>query len=188
MLNAKTQCIVALSVVVVLGATVSEAAQPNFLFIMPDQMRGMDMGCMGNTDVKTPHLDRLATEGILFRRMFANTPVCCPARAIILTGQYPHTNGMVCNDLRLRESATTVAELLAAKGYRTGFIGKWHLDGGKRQPGYVPPGPRRQGFKFWAAFQCSHRNRTGIDKYATVVGAGSGNGLAFAVDQNQCRA
>ncbi len=63
---------------------------------------------------------------------------------------------MVANDLRLRESETTLAEILAAEGYRTGFIGKWHLDGGPRLPGFVPPGPRRQGFAFWAANECSH--------------------------------
>ena len=111
---------------------------------------------MGDRDVRTPHLDRLATQGVLFRNTFANTPVCCPARAILLTGQFAHKNGMVANDLRLRESTTTLAEILAAHGYRTGFIGKWHLDGGPRLPGFVPPGPRRQGFQFWAANECSH--------------------------------
>ncbi len=63
---------------------------------------------------------------------------------------------MVANDLRMRESEVTIAEILAGAGYRTGFIGKWHLDGGPRQPGFVPPGPRRQGFDFWAANECSH--------------------------------
>ncbi len=134
-----------------------EDAQPlNVLFLFPDQMRAQAMGCMGNPDVKTPHLDKLASEGLLFRNHFANTPVCCPARANILTGKYAHTNGMVANDLRLRESETTLAELYREAGYRTGFIGKWHLDGGKRQPGWVPPGERRQGFEFWAANQVSH--------------------------------
>ena len=132
--------------------------RPNILFLFPDQMRAQAMGCMGNPDVKTPNLDKLASEGILFRNTFANTPVCCPARANILTGKYAHKNGMIANDLRLRESETTVAELLAAEGYRTGFIGKWHLDGGPRQPGYVPPGERRQGFEFWAANEVSHRH------------------------------
>lgn len=128
----------------------------NVLFLFPDQMRAQAMSCMGNPDVKTPNLDRLAEEGLLFRNHFANSPVCCPARAIILTGKYAHTNGMVANDLRLREEETSVAELFAIQGYRTGFIGKWHLDGGPRQPGWVPPGPRRQGFEFWAANQVSH--------------------------------
>lgn len=130
--------------------------RPNVLLIIPDQLRAQALGCMGNEDVRTPNLDRLASQGVLFRQTFANTPVCCPARAILLTGKYAHKNGMVCNDLRLRESETTLAELLKDAGYQTGLIGKWHLDGGKRDPGFVPPGPRRQGFDFWAACECRH--------------------------------
>jgi arylsulfatase A-like enzyme len=134
------------------------ADRPNILLILPDQMRASAMGCMGNTQVQTPHIDRLASEGILFRKTYANVPVCCPARAILMTGTYPHVNGMIANDLRLREEQVTIAELLQQHGYRTGFIGKWHLDGGPRDPGYVPPGPRRQGFEFWAAYECHHKH------------------------------
>ncbi len=111
---------------------------------------------MGNPDCKTPNIDRLASEGLVLPNTFANTPVCCPARANLLTGTYAHRNGMVANDLRLRESETSIANLLSAAGYRTGFIGKWHLDGGQRMPGFIPPGPRRHGFQFWAANECSH--------------------------------
>lgn len=130
--------------------------RPNVLIILLDQLRAQSLGCMGNPDVRTPNIDRLAAEGLLFRQTFANTPVCCPARANLITGRYAHKNGMVANDLRLRESEVTLAKQLRQAGYRTGFIGKWHLDGGKREPGYVPPGPRRQGFDFWAANECSH--------------------------------
>jgi arylsulfatase A-like enzyme len=132
------------------------ARRPNILLIIPDQLRAQALGCMGNADVHTPNLDRLAAEGVLFRQTFANSPVCCPARAVLLTGTYAHRNGMVANDLRLRESEVTLAKLLRAQGYRTGLVGKWHLDGGKREPGFVPPGPRRQGFDFWAAYECRH--------------------------------
>lgn len=132
--------------------------RPNILFLMPDQHRYHAVGCMGNSEVRTPHLDKLASEGVILENTFANTPVCCPARAVLLTGQYCHRNGMVANDLRLREDHVTFAKVLRAAGYRTGFIGKWHLDGGAREPGYVPPGERRQGFEFWAAHQCSHRH------------------------------
>jgi len=139
-------------------APLAAATPPNILLILPDQMRASAMGCDGNKEVKTPHIDQLAAEGILFNRTYANVPVCCPARAILLTGTYPHINGMVANDLRLREEQVTLAEILRQAGYRTGFIGKWHLDGGPRDPGFVPPGPRRQGFDFWAAYQCHHRH------------------------------
>src|SRR3954453_7524396 len=134
----------------------TQVHRPSILLILPDQMRGQALGCMGNPDVRTPNLDRLVAQGLLFHNTFANTPVCCPARANFLTGKYAHRNGMVANDLRLRETEVTIAEILARAGYRTGFIGKWHLDGGPREPGFVPPGPRRQGFEFWAANECSH--------------------------------
>lgn len=130
--------------------------RPNIVFLMPDQHRYHSVGCLGNDEVRTPNIDRLASEGLTLENTFANSPVCCPARATLLTGQYIHRNGMVANDLRLRESSVSFARTLATAGYRTGFVGKWHLDGGPRLPGYVPPGDRRQGFEFWAGNQCSH--------------------------------
>jgi arylsulfatase A-like enzyme len=144
-----------------LAASASAAAAPrpkppNILFLMPDQLRACALGYMGNRDARTPHIDHLASQSLVLPNTFANTPVCCPARANILTGKYTHRNGMVANDLRLRENEVTIAEQLREAGYRTGFVGKWHLDGGPRMPGYVPPGPRRQGFEWWAANQCSH--------------------------------
>jgi arylsulfatase A-like enzyme len=138
------------------GAEETTKRPPNVLFIMPDEWRGQALGCMGNPDVQTPHLDQLASEGMLFRQAFANTPVCCPARATILTGTYTSRNGMLANDLRLKETLGTIAGVYEQAGYRTGFIGKWHLDGGPRLPGFVPPGPRRHGFQYWAANECNH--------------------------------
>jgi arylsulfatase A-like enzyme len=63
---------------------------------------------------------------------------------------------MVVNDLRLPPDSTTIAHVLRDAGYQTGYVGKWHLDGGIRKPGFVPPGWRRQGFDFWAANECNH--------------------------------
>lgn len=134
----------------------SKPRRPNIIWFMPDQWRGQALGSMGDENARTPHLDQLAKDGLQFRNTIANTPVCCPARAILMTGQYCHQNGMVANDLRLNENSVTIAKLLRSSGYRTGFIGKWHLDGGPRMPGYIPPGDRRLGFDFWAANQCSH--------------------------------
>ena len=135
------------------GAT---GARPNVVFILPDEWRAQALGCMGNADVRTPHLDKMAAEGVLFRHTLANTPVCCPARANIQTGMYSSRNGMVANDLRLRESLAGMGTLFSRAGYRTAYIGKWHLDGGPRLPGFVPPGPRRHGYQVWAANECNH--------------------------------
>jgi len=132
--------------------------RPNVIILMPDQMRAQAMGLAGNDQVITPQLDRLASGGVYLPNTFANSPVCSPARATILTGLYPHRHGLIVNDLRLRESQVTMAEVLGGAGYATGFVGKWHLDGGKRMPGYIPPGPRRQGFQFWAANSCNHQH------------------------------
>src|SRR5688572_4470233 len=100
------------------GAPVSIQAQgdppPNILLVLADQLRAQSVGCYGNSEVKTPHLDRLAGEGALFENALANSPVCCPARASMLTGTYCHRNGMIANDLRLRESEATIAEILSA--------------------------------------------------------------------------
>jgi arylsulfatase A-like enzyme len=128
---------------------------PNIVFILPDEWRGQALGCMGNPDVQTPNLDRLASEGLLLRNTFSNSPVCCPARACIQTGTYTSRNGMVANDLRLREDERGIADSFAQAGYRTAYVGKWHLDGGPREPGFVPPG-RRHGYQHWAANECNH--------------------------------
>lgn len=137
--------------------TLPKTRPPNILFIFPDELRAQSLGFMGEQDVRTPNIDRLAAEGIVLPYTFANTPVCCPARAAMLTGLYPHKHGVRINDMPLADEQVTIAEILRTHGYRTGFVGKWHLDGGPRLPGFVPPGGgRRQGFEWWAANECRH--------------------------------
>ena len=114
------------------------------------------MGCAGNPDMQTPNLDRLASEGAYFPNTFANTPVCCPARAILMTGTYCHVNGMMANDLRLRESEYDrgMAEGCGVSyGFHRQVAPRW----GTALAGFSPPGPRRQGFEYWAANECDHR-------------------------------
>ncbi len=137
-------------------ACAAPSRRPNILMLVPDQWRGMDLGAMGNSEVSTPNMDALAAGGALLRNVTANCPVCCPARATLLTGRFGHEHGVAVNDAPLPDAAVTIAEVARQAGYRTGFIGKWHLEGGRRQPGYVRP-ERRQGFEFWAANICSHR-------------------------------
>ncbi|MGA3326355.1 MAG: sulfatase [Terriglobia bacterium] len=132
------------------------AGRPNVILIVADQLRGQDLGCMENADVQTPHIDRLASEGVLLPNTFANTPLCTPARGNLLTGKFAHAHAVPINDLRMVELEVTLGHHFSRAGYRTGFIGKWHLDGGKRLPGFIPPGLRRHGFQFWAANECDH--------------------------------
>lgn len=128
---------------------------PNLLFIFSDQQRAGDTGYEGNAQAITPHLDRMAAEGVRFTNAVSTCPVCTPYRAALLTGKYPLSNGMVINDVRLPVTETSIAHVLREAGYATGYFGKWHLDGPYRG-GWTPPGPRRQGFDDWAVAECCH--------------------------------
>jgi len=134
--------------------------QPNILIIYPDQMRYDAMGCAGNPVVKTPHIDRLASEGTQFSEAYTSYPICCPFRASVLTGKYAQGHGMTQNHMPLKGGQRFLAECLRDAGYRTGYIGKWHLEGGPK-PGYVPPG-RRFGFDHFIGFNRGHDYRSSI--------------------------
>ncbi|MFB6121433.1 MAG: sulfatase [Halobacteriaceae archaeon] len=134
----------------------ADRARPNVVFVFSDQHRAHAMGCSGNDDVITPHFDRVASEGTRLSNACANYPVCSPSRAALLTGQHATTHGVITNDLQLSADAPSVAEAFREAGYRTGYIGKWHIDGVPRDK-FTLPGPRRQGFDdFWAVYNCSH--------------------------------
>ncbi len=136
-------------------AGAQQSRKPNLLFILADQWRPQTLPSSGDPDLEAPHLKRLAREGAHFSRVYATNPVCSPSRASVLTGRYPHACGMPRNNLLLPLEERTMAEALRQAGYATGYIGKWHLDGEDR-PGFVPPGPRRRGFDYWAAFNRGH--------------------------------
>ena len=103
--------------------------RPNIVFILMDDLRWDELACTGHPFVKTPHVDRLAREGALFRNAFATTPLCSPSRASILTGLYPHTHGVTDNTNHdaLSHRLITFLLLLKRAGYATAFIGKWHM-------------------------------------------------------------
>ena len=73
------------------------AARPNIVFVLGDDVRWDDLGCMGHPFVRTPGIDRIAAEGALFRNAFVTTPICSPSRASFLTGQYASTHGIIDN-------------------------------------------------------------------------------------------
>jgi len=129
--------------------------RPNILFILADQWRPQTLPAAGDTDLVAPHLARLGREGVHFRRVYATNPVCTPSRASLITGRFPHACRMGRNNLQMPLDEPSIAAQLNKAGYATGYIGKWHLDG-EEKPGFVPPGPRRRGFDYWAAFNRGH--------------------------------
>lgn len=127
---------------------------PNLVFIFADQWRAQATGYAGNKDVKTPNLDRLAKESINFSNAVSGCPVCSPYRASLMTGQYWLTHGIFYNDKPLDPEAVTIGKVYRRAGYKTGYIGKWHIDGHGRDS-FIPK-DRRQGFDFWKVCECTH--------------------------------
>lgn len=100
------------------------------ILIMTDTQRWDMVNCYRNTGLRTPSLDRLASEGTLFNRAYTCQPVCGPARSALFTGTFPHSNGSWANSLPLYATTKTVGQRLKDQGVHTAHVGKWHLDGG----------------------------------------------------------
>lgn len=108
-----------------------EAKKPNVILIVTDD-QGFDLGCYGNRAIKTPALDQLASEGVLFKRAYCTSASSSASRSVILTGLYNHANGHyghshMQNHFRTFEEVVSLPRMLADNGYRTAHIGKWHL-------------------------------------------------------------
>ena len=121
--------------------------RPNIIFIFADDWGWGDLGCYGHQQLKTPNLDRLASQGTLFTQFYVCSGVCSPSRAAVMTGQFPARHGILghfadhpMNERRgmpnwLEPEATTFTRLLQQGGYRVGHYGKWHLGHGAGAPG-----------------------------------------------------
>ena len=134
----------------------NEDKLPNFIIIFTDDQGYGDLGCFGGDHVNTPHLDRMASEGMKLSSFYVAAPVCTPSRAALMTGCYPKRISMAADvflagDNRgLHPDEITIAEVLKAKGYATGMMGKWHLGD---QPEFLPT---RQGFDEFFGLPYSH--------------------------------
>ncbi|MGH0053589.1 MAG: sulfatase-like hydrolase/transferase [Sphaerochaetaceae bacterium] len=98
--------------------------------IMTDTTRKDMLGCYGDKRMKTPNLDRLAEQGIRYTAAYDCQPVCGPARSALFTGTFPHSNGVVTNNVPLGLTVKTLGQRLHDQGIRAAYTGKWHLDGG----------------------------------------------------------
>jgi len=126
----------------VLGQALDQ--RPNIVFILIDDQRYDAFSFAGHPFLETPHLDRLASEGVVFENAFVTTSLCSPSRASILTGQYAHRHKVLANRTALDPSIPTFATALEAAGYDTAFVGKWHMG--------APDDSPRPGFSRWVSF------------------------------------
>ena len=110
-----------------MAATRTASKRPNFLMIVTDQQRADYLGCAGHTVLKTPHIDGIAARGVRFDRFYVANPVCMPNRATLMTGRMPSLHGVRHNGIPLSLSENTFVDLMRHEGYRTGLIGKSHL-------------------------------------------------------------
>jgi arylsulfatase len=131
-------------VLCVLVSQAHAASRPNIVLILADDMGYSDLGCYGG-EIKTPHIDSLARHGLRFTQ-FYNCGRCCPTRASLMTGLYPHQAGVgrMTNDAKLPgyrgqllPDCVTIAEVLHAAGYRTAMAGKWHLSNAVEGPDHL---------------------------------------------------
>ncbi|MBF9017882.1 MULTISPECIES: sulfatase-like hydrolase/transferase [unclassified Oceanispirochaeta] len=130
--------------------------KPNIVFFFVDQQRWDTCGCYGQKDPITPHLDQMASEGVLFENAFTCQPVCGPARACLQTGKWATELGCYRNGIRLPSNEKTIAHHFSEEGYNTAYIGKWHLasddkEGLHYEKKAVPPELRGGWDQHWIA-------------------------------------
>ncbi len=152
-------------------------AQPNFIVFLADDQGWGDLGCYGHPELKTPHLDKFARQGMRFTQCYAGSAFCSPSRSAILTGRTPYRNGVFTwlpeNDtVHLRSSEITIPKLLSQRGYATCHVGKWHLNGFFNSP--KQPQPNDHGYDHWFATQNNaapdHKNPVNFVRNGEPVG------------------
>ena len=138
----------------------------NVIWIIADQLRAQATGYAGDPNAHTPNLDRLSAEGYTFTHAVGGAPLCCPFRGAMVTGRYPHRSGVPAHESPMPADTRTLAHTFRDHGYRTCYVGKWHLDGARpeldpsehRSPRtrLIPP-HRRGGFEDWWAYENNNR-------------------------------
>lgn len=143
--------------------------KPNIVFVLADDWGWGDLSCYGHQVLKTPNIDKLASQGVLFSQFYVTSPVCSPSRAGIMTGQFPSRNRIFGHLDRNEENkrrdmpnwldpnVTTITDLMKGAGYATGHFGKWHLGGGAA-PGFAADAPEAKEY--------------GVEDYRVYVGNG----------------
>lgn len=134
-------------------AGAQQPSKPNVLFVFSDQHRACSMPGEPYNDAAAPALARLASQGTTFTHCISNYPVCSPYRGILLSGRWPYQTGVIDNSFPFRRNEYSLGEAFRDAGYRTGYVGKWHLDArGAEGHSLKPAGESRHGFAEWRAW------------------------------------
>lgn len=153
------------------------AEQPNFVIFLTDDQGWGDLACYGHPLIKSPHLDKFATEGVRLTQCYSACAVCSPSRSAILTGRTPYRNGVWRwipggHQVHLRTSEVTISGLLKQRGYDTCHVGKWHLNGHFNSD--KQPQPDAHGYDHWFATQNNavpnHMNPANFVRNGTAAG------------------
>jgi len=154
--------------------TSTDSSRPNLIILIADQWRGQALGFLHEDPVETPELDSLANHGVVLKNFISNYPVCSPARAMLMSGEYPFTNHVYGNcrtydgdlsyNIELSPKTICWSDVLRDNGYSLGYIGKWHLtaphspyiltynnEGKEKWNEWTPP-DQRHGFEFWYSY------------------------------------
>ncbi len=130
--------------------------RPNVIWIFGDQHRGQALGFMGDPNISTPNIDRMAIEGVAFPNAVGGYPLCCPYRGALLAGRYPH-QVVPGHEYPFPDGMPTIAQPFNDAGYDTAYFGKWHVDGFKERNGraawHTVPQARRGGFRTWIGYE-----------------------------------
>jgi len=132
--------------------------RPNVLFVLADQLRAASTPLYGAHDAPMPHLERLAREGVTFTNAVSTCPLCTPYRAMLLTGRHPQSTGHVVNFVATRPDEIGIGDAFSRAGYRTGWVGKWHLTAGRfpqtegDESDVISEGRPRLGFEYFRGY------------------------------------
>lgn len=135
-----------LSAPICFAADSAPTKRPNVLYVVADMERAYSMGCYGDKNAKTPTFDKFAGEGLRMDACISTTPVCCPYRASLMSGQYAHHNGMMSNGSKFKPTTKCLGETFRDAGYEMGYVGKWHLGRAteKSDPTWGFPAPQTE--------------------------------------------
>ena len=140
---------------------ISDAKPRNVVFILSDDHRYDAMSFMGHPIAVTPSMDAMAKEGVHLKNAFVTTSLCSPSRASILTGLYTFRHRVIDNQRLVPEGTLFFPQYLQKAGYKTGFIGKWHMGSSKDDP--------RPGFDYWVSFKGQGKYYPPNDNYTINV-------------------